>query len=148
MSREAVERLADRLLAAAQVSPAREASAANLRRLGEAIQAHLKKTGRFPQTWADLVKEGLLGEPEGRMHLFENPALATHLPTGDYELLPLPKEASAEPRAFATLQAYEVYPKDTPPAGLNVLFADGHVEYMEYGKFQQLYRQTLTTLGR
>jgi prepilin-type processing-associated H-X9-DG protein len=79
--------------------------------------------------------------------VFENPGRPDHLVTGDYELVPLTK-AAAERRPELKVLAYEILARDVQPRGLNVLFADGSVQYIEYGAFQQLYRQTLESLGR
>ena len=142
MSRAALERLIDRLARAARAESARQTSAENLRRLGIAIRAFAAKDGAPPRTWSDLVRDRLITD----MSVLENPALATHLVTGDYELVPLSKETAARD-PWQRMQAYEVWPKDAPPPALNVLFADGHVEYVPYEHFKQVYRQTIEALG-
>jgi len=143
MPRVAVERLADRLLAAARQQAAADASAANLRKINEAVAAYVAAKGSWPQTWSALTKAGFLRDPA----VFENPARAEHRVTGDYELVPLTKAAAGR-RPDLKVLAYEIGPRDPPPRGLNVLFADGTVQYIEYDVFQQLYRQTLESLGR
>ncbi|MBE3099576.1 MAG: hypothetical protein IMZ44_20860 [Planctomycetes bacterium] len=143
MPRVAVERLADRLLAAARQQAAAAASAANLRKINEAVAAYVAANGSWPQTWSALTKAGALRDPA----VFENPARAEHRVTGDYELVPLTKAAAGR-RPDLKVLAYEICPRDPPPRGLNVLFADGTVQYIEYDVFQQLYRQTLESLGR
>jgi hypothetical protein len=143
MPRVAVERLADRLVAAARQQAAADASAANLRKINEAVAAYVAANGSWPQTWSALTKAGALRDPA----VFENPARAEHRVTGDYELVPLTKAAAGR-RPDLKVLAYEIGPLDPPPRGLNVLFADGTVQYIEYDVFQQLYRQTLESLGR
>jgi prepilin-type processing-associated H-X9-DG protein len=143
MSRQAVERLVDRLTASARIESARAASAENLRAIGRAILIYSADKGAYPQNWSALTKARLLPDPR----VFENPALADHLAAGDYELVPMTRE-SARRNADLKVLAYEIWPRDARPPGLNVLLADGHVEYMEYPKFEQLYRQTLESLGR
>ncbi len=143
MSKTAAERFARSLFAATRVESGRTVSAAHLRQLGTAALAYYVQKGALPQTWSQLVEAGLVTDPA----LFENPALAVHLPTGDYDLVPLKKDSLGS-TAWMKMLAYEANPKDAPPPpGVNVLFADGHVEYLAYDKFQQLYRQTLETLG-
>lgn len=143
MPRVAVERLADRLVAAARQQAAAAAGAANLRKINEAVAAYVAANGSWPQTWSALTKAGALRDPA----VFENPARAEHRVTGDYELVPLTKAAAGR-RPDLKVLAYEICPRDPPPRGLNVLFADGTVQYIEYDVFQQLYRQTLESLGR
>ncbi|MCX5675715.1 MAG: hypothetical protein NTX87_11975 [Planctomycetota bacterium] len=143
MPRVAVERLADRLVAAARQQAAADAGAANLRKINEAVAAYVAAKGSWPQTWSALTKAGFLRDPA----VFENPARAEHRVTGDYELVPLTKAAAGR-RPDLKVLAYEICPLDPPPRGLNVLFADGTVQYIEYDVFQQLYRQTLESLGR
>lgn len=143
MSRQAVERLVERLTAAAKIESARAASAENLRAIGRAILIYAADKGAYPQNWSALTKARLLPDPR----VFENPALADHLAAGDYELVPMTRE-SARRNADLKVLAYEIWPRDARPPGLNVLLADGHVEYMEYPKFEQLYRQTIESLGR
>jgi hypothetical protein len=143
MPRVAVERLADRLVAAARQQAAADAGAANLRKINEAVAAYVAAKGSWPQTWSALTKAGFLRDPA----VFENPARAEHRVTGDYELVPLTKAAAGR-RPDLKVLVYEICPTDPPPRGLNVLFADGTVQYIEYNVFQQLYRQTLESLGR
>ncbi|HUU09102.1 MAG TPA: hypothetical protein VM431_01025 [Phycisphaerae bacterium] len=121
----------------------RKASAQNLRSLGAAILAYFAAEGAFPRTWSDLTRANLIRDPA----IFRNPTLATHLPAGDYELVPLTKRATQRDWLMAVL-AYEVYPPDAQPQRLNVLFADGHVEYVDTATFRRLYQQTLESLGR
>jgi prepilin-type processing-associated H-X9-DG protein len=143
MPRVAAERLVDRLASAARNDSASAASAANLRRIGEAVAAYVAGKGSWPQNWSALTKAGLVRDTK----VFENPGRPDHLVTGDYELVPLTK-AAAERRPELKVLAYEILARDVQPRGLNVLFADGSVQYIEYGAFQQLYRQTLESLGR
>jgi len=122
---------------------ARQASAENLRTLATAIQTYLITRGGYPRAWADLAREDLIRGTE----VLQNPALTTHLATGDYALVPLDK-ASAQRRPWQKVLAYESYPAGAEPPRLNVLFADGHVEYVDIVQFRLLYRQTLESLGR
>jgi len=143
MPRVGLERLLDRISEVKRHESARRASARNLMALGQAIRAYGASHGETsPQTWSDLVKADLLRDPA----VFENPSVKAHRPGGDYELVPLPK-AIPNSKRLRTVNAYEVHPKEAPPRRLNVLFADGHVEYMEYSIFQQHYKETLEGLG-
>jgi prepilin-type processing-associated H-X9-DG protein len=143
MARQAVERLVDRLTASARAEADSAASAENLRTIGRAIQIYVADKGTFPQNWSPLTKTRLL--PDAKV--FENPGRTEHLDAGDYELVPMTRDCARRNPDLKIL-AYELWPRDTRPPGLNVLLADGHVEYMEYTKFEQLYRQTLESLGR
>jgi prepilin-type processing-associated H-X9-DG protein len=143
MARQAVERLVDRLATSARLESARAASAENLRTIGRAIMVYAADKNAFPQNWSALTKARLLPDPR----VFENPGLADHLAAGDYELVPMTRESARRSPDLKVL-AYEIWPRDARPPGLNVLLADGHVEFMEYGKFEQFYRQTLESLGR
>ena len=142
MARQAVERLVDRLTTSVRLEAARAASAENLEAIGRAIQIYVADKGAFPQNWSALTKTRLLADAK----VFENPGRTEHLDAGDYELVPLTRD-SARRNADLKVLAYEIWPRDARPPGLNVLLADGHVEYMEYTKFEQLYRQTLESLG-
>jgi prepilin-type processing-associated H-X9-DG protein len=143
MSRKAATALVERLCDTARQTAGRRASADHLRTLGAAIRTYVTVHQAYPKTWSDLVGPGLVHE----MALFENPALKNHPPAGDYELVPMTKESAAR-RSWDKVLAYEA-PSPEPPAqeALNVLFADGHVEYMDMAKFQQLYRMTIESLG-
>jgi len=144
MTAAAVERLLGRLLDAARDARAHRASADRLRALGGAVRAYVLRQETYPQTWADLRRAGLLGDAG----LLENPSRKVHRPTGDYELVPLTKEV-AHRKPWLKVLAYEAPPRDgPPPAGLHVLLADGHVEFMAREPFQALYQQTLEALGR
>jgi prepilin-type processing-associated H-X9-DG protein len=143
MPRAAIEGLVDAFVTASRTEAGRAASAEHLRTLGAAILTYATDRGKYPATWADLVRAGLVLDAG----VFENPALASHLAAGDYELVPLTKEAAAQ-KPYAKTLAYEVCPKDAPPPALNVLFADGHVEYLESSRFRELYKETLESLGR
>jgi len=143
MPRVAVERQADRLLAAMSRRSAFAASAENLRRLHKAVTAFLAARGDYPQTWSAMARAGLLADPK----VLENPALAEHRPGGDYDLVPLSKDAAARRPELAVL-AFEACPPDARPRALNVLFADGTVQYMEYDAFERLRRQTIESAGR
>lgn len=143
MSRQAAERLVDRLTASARLEADRAASAENLRTIGRAILIYVADKRAFPQNWSALTKTRLLVD----MKVFENPGRTEHLDAGDYELVPMTKD-SARRNPDLKVLAYEIWPRDARPPGLNVLLADGHVEYMEYTKFEQFYRQTLESLGR
>ena len=142
MSRDGVERLVDRLTTAVRLEAARAASAENLRAIGRAILIYAADKRAYPQNWSALTKARLLVDEK----VFENPGRTQHLDAGDYELVPMTKE-SARRNPDLKVLAYEIWPRDARPPGLNVLAADGHVEYMEYPKFEQLYRQTLESLG-
>jgi prepilin-type processing-associated H-X9-DG protein len=142
MSRQAVERLVDRLTASARLEADRATSAENLRTIGRAILIYVADKRAFPQNWSALTKMKLLPDPK----IFENPGRTEHLDTGDYELVPMTRDGARRNPDLKVL-AYEIWPRDARPPGLNVLMADGHVDYMEYETFEQLYRQTLESLG-
>ena len=142
MSRQAVEHLVDRLTASARLEADRAASAENLRAIGRAILIYVADKRAFPQNWSALTKMKLLPDPK----IFENPGRTEHLDTGDYELVPMTRDGARRNPDLKVL-AYEIWPRDARPPGLNVLMADGHVDYMEYETFEQLYRQTLESLG-
>lgn len=143
MNWDATYRLVERLAGASRLETARDTSAAHLRAVGKAVQAYVAANTEWPKTWSDLQKANLIPDPI----IFENPALETHLPAGDYELVPLTRE-SADRKPWEKVVAYEVYPKDSPPAGLNVLFADGQVQYIDLPAFHKLYARTLESLRR
>jgi prepilin-type processing-associated H-X9-DG protein len=143
MPKPALEGFVGRLLAACRLEAGRSASADHLRKIGQAALLYQSAKGTLPQRWSQLTDGGFITDAA----LFENPALAVHLPMGDYALVPLWKEAAGG-NAWTKILAYETWPKDDPPPGLNALFADGHVEYLEQAQFQHLYRQTLETMGR
>lgn len=147
MSRAAVYRfvnnLADTVKRVTSDDVARKASARNLLILGEAVHVYHAMKATWPKTWSDLTRENLVRDPE----VFSNPARKTHRAAGDYELVPLTKRVTERAYLPAVL-AYEVYPVGREPPRLNVLFADGHVEWIDLATFRRLYRQTLETFGR
>jgi prepilin-type processing-associated H-X9-DG protein len=62
--------------------------------------------------------------------------------------VPLTKEVASK-QPWAKVLAYEILSRGgAPQEGLNVLFADGHVEYVTVEAFQRLYQETLKDLGR
>jgi prepilin-type processing-associated H-X9-DG protein len=142
MSDAAVERFTVRLLGPLRFAADTKQSAANLFAIGKAVQEYVNAKGAYPQNWSDLVKASLVAE-----RMLENPARADHPDSGDYDLVPLPGDLPSNQRV-TTVNAYEIWPKIGRPRGLNVLFADGHVEYMDYTEFEQVYRLTLRRLGR
>ena len=121
----------------------RAKSAENLRQLGIAARAYAAQRGQWPKAWADLVTAGLIENAE----ILANPALKHHLPTGDYALVPMTPEAAGK-RSWEKVLAFEIYPDDARPAELNVLFAGGQVDGIDYETFQTLYAQTLRSLAR
>lgn len=142
MSRTSAERLLDQVLSGAAQQATRAASASNLRRLGVAIRQYVTDHGAYPPNASALFPNYL---PDRKV--LENPALGAHFPDGDYELVPMTTEA-AKKEPWAKVLAFERYPRDNPPATLYVLFADGHVEHIRAGQFNQFLRQTLEHLGR
>jgi len=142
MSRTSAERLLDQVLSGAAQQAARVASASNLRQLGVAIRRYVTDHGAYPPNASALFPNYL---PDRKV--LENPALGAHFPDGDYELVPMTTEA-AKKEPWAKVLAFERYPRDNPPATLYVLFADGHVEHIRAGQFNQFLRQTLEHLGR
>jgi len=143
MSRSAAAAMVGRLCDAARQSAGRGASADHLRTLGAAVRTYVAVHEAYPKTWQDLTAKGIVREAA----IFENPSLKVHPPAGDYALVPMNRDAAAR-RPWEKVLAYEAQPPDAaPPAALNILFVDGHVEHMEYSRFQQVYRTTLEGLG-
>lgn len=144
MSCAGLEQLVGWMAAGAGGGDAHLSSAMNLHEIGRAVQRYRADHGwEYPPTLA------AIGAYVADVGLFLNPARTDHLPGGDYQLVPLSKAAAAK-QPWAKVLAYEVLPPgETPPAeGLNVLFADGHVEYVAVAEFDRLYQQTLQSLGR
>ena len=144
MSRANLEQLVAQMSAGAEGEKGRVQSAGNLRQIGRAVQAFLADQGTYPTSLAALFPKYLAD-----LRILENPARATHLPEGDYRLVPLTKEVASK-QPWAKVLAYEVFSRgEAPPQeGLNVLFADGHVEYLTVEAFQRLCQETLKDLGR
>jgi len=143
MSRANLEQLVAQMSAGAMGEKERMKSASNLRQIGLAVQAFLADQGAYPTSLSALFPKYLAD-----LRILENPARAAHLPEGDYALVPLTKE-SASKQPWAKVLAYEILSRgEAPQEGLNVLFADGHVEYVAVGEFNRLYEETLRSLGR
>ena len=143
MSRENLEQLVAQMSAGAEGEKERVRSANNLFQIGKAVQMYVKDHGAYPTSLAALFPNYLTDSK-----ILENPARAAHLPEGDYALVPLTKE-SASKQPWAKVLAYEILSRgEAPQEGLNVLFADGHVEYVAVGEFNRLYQETLRSLGR
>ncbi len=143
MSRPALEQLVGWMAAGAGGGDAHLSSAMNLHEIGRAVQGYrADHGGEYPPTLA------AIGAYVADAGLFLNPARTEHFPGGDYQLVPLSKAAAAK-QPWAKVLAYEIFPPDqAPPAGVYVLFADGHVEYVAVAEFDRLYQQTLQSLGR
>jgi len=143
MKRENLEQLVARMTAGAEGQKGRVQSASNLRQIGLAVQAFLADQGAYPTSLMALFPNYLADR-----NILENPARAAHLPEGDYALVPLTKEVASK-QPWAKVLAYEILSRgEAPQEGLNVLFADGHVEYVAVGEFNRLYEETLRSLGR
>jgi prepilin-type processing-associated H-X9-DG protein len=143
MSRASLEQLVAQMTAGAEGQKGRVQSASNLRQIGLAVQAYLVDQGAYPTSLMALFPNYLTDRK-----ILENPARAAHLPEGDYALVPLTKE-SASKQPWAKVLAYEILSRgEAPQEGLNVLFADGHVEYVAVGEFSRLCEETLRSLGR
>jgi len=143
MKREHLEQLVAQMSAGAEGAKERVQSASNLRQIGLAVQAYLVDQGAYPTSLAALFPNYLTDR-----RILENPVRAAHLPEGDYALVPLTKEVASK-QPWAKVLAYEVLSRgEAPQEGLNVLFADGHVEYVAVGEFNRLYQETLRSLGR
>jgi len=143
MSRANVLRLIEQTLKNAKRESDRARSAGNLRILGIALRQYAADHRAYPPNWLVLFPDYLADRI-----VLKNPALDQHAPDGDYVLVPLTPEA-VKKEPWAKVLAYEVYPETQPPAaGANVLFADGHVEYVSADEFHQVLRQTLERLGR
>jgi prepilin-type processing-associated H-X9-DG protein len=143
MSRANLEQLVAQMSAGAKGEKERVQSASNLRRIGLAVQAYLRDQGAYPTSLAALFPNYLTDRK-----ILENPARAIHFPDGDYSLVPLTKESAAK-QPWAKVLAYEILSRgEVSQEGLNVLFADGHVEYVTVEAFQRLCQETLKDLGR
>ncbi|MGB2753603.1 MAG: hypothetical protein WBE00_00625 [Phycisphaerae bacterium] len=143
MSRENLEQLVAQMSAGAEGAKERVRSASNLRQIGLAVQAYLMDQGAYPPSLMALVPNYL---PDRKV--LENPARAVHLPEGDYALVPLTKEVASK-QPWAKVLAYEILSRgEAPQQNLNVLFADGRVEYVTVEAFRRLYQETLKDLGR
>jgi len=143
MKREHLEQLVARMSAGAEGQKERVQSANNLQQIGRAVQAYLVDQGAYPTSLAALFPNYLTDR-----RILENPVRAAHLPEGDYALVPLTKEVASK-QPWAKVLAHEILSGgEAPQEGLNVLFADGHVEYVAVGEFNRLYQETLRSLGR
>jgi prepilin-type processing-associated H-X9-DG protein len=143
MSRANLEQLVAQMSAGAMGEKERVRSANNLRQIGLAVQAFLADQGAYPTSLSALFPKYLAD-----LRILENPARAAHLPDGDYCLVPLTKESAAK-QPWAKVLAYEILSRgEVSQEGLNVLFADGHVEYVTVEAFQRLCQETLKDLGR
>jgi len=143
MSRENLEQLVAQMSAGAEGEKGRVQSQGNLRQIGLAVQAYLMDQGAYPTSLSALFPKYLAD-----LRILENPARAAHLPEGDYALVPLTKEVASK-QPWAKVLAYEILSRgEAPQEGLNVLFADGHVEYVTVEAFQRLCQETLKDLGR
>ena len=143
MSRANLEQLVARMSAGAEGAKERVRSANNLHQIGRAVQAFLADQGAYPTSLMALFPKYLTDR-----RILENPARAVHLPEGDYRLVPLTKEVASK-QPWAKVLAYEILSRgEAPQQNLNVLFADGHVEYVTVEAFRRLYQETLKDLGR
>jgi len=143
MSRANLEQLVAQLAAGAESERGRIQSQGNLRRIGAAVQQYLADQGAYPTSLSALFPKYLAD-----LRILDNPARAAHLPDGDYCLVPLTKESAAK-QPWAKVLAYEIRSRgEVSQEGLNVLFADGHVEYVTVEAFQRLCQETLKDLGR
>ncbi|MCX5649108.1 MAG: hypothetical protein NTX40_08445 [Planctomycetota bacterium] len=143
MSRANLEQLVAQMSAGAEGEKERVRSANNLRQIGLAVQAFLADQGAYPTSLSALFPKYLAD-----LRILENPVRATHSPDGDYCLVPLTKESAAK-QPWAKVLAYEILSRgEAPQKGLNVLFADSHVEYVTVEAFQRLCQETLKDLGR
>jgi prepilin-type processing-associated H-X9-DG protein len=143
MSRENLEQLVAQMSAGAEGEKERMKSVSNLRQIGLAVQAFLADQGAYPTSLSALFPKYLAD-----LRILENPARAAHLPEGDYVLVPLTKEVASK-QPWAKVLAHEILSRgEAPQEGLNVLFADGHVEYVTVEAFQRLCQGTLKDLGR
>ena len=143
MNRENLEQLVARISAGAEGAKERVQSASNLRQIGRAVHMYVVDQGAYPTSLSALVPNYL---PDRKV--LKNLARAAHLPEGDYRLVPLTKEVASK-QPWAKVLAYEILSRgEAPQQNLNVLFADGHVEYVTVEAFRRLYQGTLKDLGR
>ena len=143
MKRGHLEQLVARMTAGMEGQKGRAQSANNLRQIGLAVQMFLADQGAYPTSLMALFPKYLTDR-----RILENPARAVHLPEGDYRLVPLTKEVASK-QPWAKVLAYEILSRgEAPQQNLNVLFADGHVEYVTVEAFRRLYQGTLKDLGR
>jgi len=143
MNRENIEQLVAQMSAGAEGAKERVRSTSNLRQIGRAVHMYVVDQGDYPTSLMALFPKYLTDR-----RILENPARVVHLPEGDYRLVPLTKEVASK-QPWAKVLAYEILSRgEAPQQNLNVLFADGHVEYVTIEAFQRLYQETLKDLGR
>ncbi len=117
-------------------------SMGQLAQLGRAaIIFHLDRR-RPPKTWSELLEAGLIADAD----VLRNPAMKEHFADYDYALVPLPSlpvEGGGE-----TVLAYERWRGEEPAGGqINVLFADGHVERLDFERFRRILAETYRRMG-
>ncbi len=108
-----------------------------LLQLGRAVFIFHARRSRLPASWSELLEAGLIADAD----FLRNPRLDEHFADYDYALVPLsdlPRE-----RPHATVLAYERWHGDGPPGGqIHALFADGHVERLDFDRFRRLLAGT------
>ena len=116
------------------------ASAANLKQIGVAcITYATDNQNKMPASFDVLTKAGIIENPE----VLKNPLLKKHFAEGDYVLVPVPTISLPT----SSILAYERYPEGKiPPEGLNAVFLDGHVEWLNPQLFQQALDKTLKSI--
>ncbi|MGE0480105.1 MAG: H-X9-DG-CTERM domain-containing protein [Phycisphaerae bacterium] len=123
-------------LARARELAKRTVSSSNLRALGMALHVHASEhEGSFPQTFDVLVQAGVLTPQQ--LASPRNPDPAT--PSYDYV---------AGQSTKADMRNVLAYERTFSPEGTNVLFVDGHVEWMRLDEFRAAVRATYKRLNR
>jgi prepilin-type processing-associated H-X9-DG protein len=114
----------------------RAVSAANLRGMGQACHVYASDhADQFPESFDVLLQAGLVTPVQLRSPRAEDQDTVSYIyVTG--------QTGESDPR---NVLAYE---RPVGSEGTNVLFVDGHVEWMKIGAFQAAVRETYRRLGR
>ncbi|MDK1032133.1 MAG: hypothetical protein QGD94_09015, partial [Planctomycetia bacterium] len=130
-----------KLVGSARGMALRMQSASNLRQLGVALAIYATSfKGQFPPNLDVLVEKGFLSDKA----VLQNPGRAKHDPEGDYEYV------SGLTRGAAPwcVIAYEKVDDLDKAEGLNVLFMDGYVEWMEPADFKKALKMTREKIAK
>lgn len=136
--------LAPALLGALQAAY-RAKSAANLRQIGLGLHTYAATfRGKMPPDLHTLLQKGFAADKR----LFENPSRKKHDPTGDYAYVAGLGNLRIQELPPGFVIAYEKVDDLDKSEGLNVLFVDGHVEWMEPAAFKKALKKTQDWLAK